>query len=123
MGMSTHSCCASIPLNVPLTGVNEMMHIKTMSPVILLKTLVSDWLKLLVSDWLKLGLSPSSGLPLLGPKGKGTLRDVLPDPPLFSVPVGSWRESVLLPYKAESGWPGVTCHAIRARGMSAMWGE
>lgn len=91
------------------------MHVKGTPHLILLKSLASDWLKL--------GLSPSSRLPLLSPQGKGTLRDARLDPPLLSVPVGSWREYVLLPYKAGSGSPGVTCHAIRVRGMSAMWGE
>ena len=80
-------------------------------------------LKILASGRCKPQLSPSSRLLLLHPKAKGTLRGTHPAPQLPSVPVGSWREFVPLPCKAGSGWPRVTCHAIRARGMSAMWGS
>lgn len=77
----------------------------------------------LASSWLEPQLSPSFRLPLLGPKGKGTLRGPHPAPPLLSVPVGSWRDCVLLPNKTGFVWPGVTCHATREQGMSAMRGE
>lgn len=73
---------------------------------VLLKTPASGW-----------PVSLPSGLPLRT-KGKGTLRGTHPAPPRLSVPVGSWGECFLLPYKA-----GVTCHAIGAWRMSAMWGE
>lgn len=98
-----------------------MLHVKHWAPsrgaihVILLKILAYSRLRLQPS----LSLGPL----LLSPKGKGTLRGTHPTPPLLSVPVGSRREFVPLPYKARPGWPGVTCHAIRAQRMSAMLGE
>lgn len=78
--------------------------------------------KLLASGWFEMQPSSSSGLLPLSPKGKGTPRGTHPAPLLLSASVGSWREFVLLPYKARPGWPGVTCHATKAQGMSAMWG-